>query len=209
MQSIKWRSHLNLKHFVIVVLLTGLVTICLSMLPTLGQTVFQTHSLWCNSAKPISNAPDSDTNGVELGVKFTTRVSGDIIAIRFYRFVPIDSGYTAHLWSNTGDLLGSGITIEGQGPTPGWQTVQLPRPVPVVAGQTYIASYFASKGLYAADAFFFNNGVDNGPLSALRNTDENPNSVYVYTTSGGIFPTQSHNATNYWVDVVLKTPVAQ
>lgn len=205
MSYIQYHHPSNLKRLVRAVLLTGLSTISLSVLPASAQTVTQLHSLWCNSAKPMNNRPDNDTRPVEVGVKFTTRESGKIIGVRFYRLVPIDSGYTVHVWSKTGQLLGSGVAIEGQGPTPGWQTVQIYPPVPVVAGQEYVASYFASTGRYAVDEDF--KGVDNGPLSALRPTVDSPNGVYVYTPTGGVFPNNSFNNSNYWVDVLLQTEV--
>jgi hypothetical protein len=43
------------------------------------------------------------------------------------------------------------------------------------------------------------------PLHALRDGFSGPNGVYTYS-SGGVFPTQSYQATNYWVDVVFDTP---
>ncbi|MBD2436257.1 DUF4082 domain-containing protein [Nostoc sp. FACHB-110] len=207
MPYIKGQHLTHLKHLSSTVLLTGLATVSFSLLPISAQTVTENHSLWCTSAKPMSNVPDSETRPVEVGVKFTTRESGKIVAVRFYRQVPIPSGYQAHVWSEDGRLLGSGVAIEGQGPTPGWQTVQIYPPVSVVAGETYIASYFASTGQYSADLDF--KGIDNGPLSALSPTVDNPNGVYVYTQSGGVFPNNSYNNTNYWVDVILQTVVAQ
>jgi hypothetical protein len=209
MQCTKSPNYFKFMRLVNVFMLSGLATVSFYPQPASADT--KTYSLWCNSTRPITTKPDTETRPVELGVKFSTRVDGKITAIRFYRFVPSDSGYAVHLWSSTGQLLGSGVAIEGQSPTPGWQTVQIYPPVPIVSGQTYIASYYASNGRYAADENFFNNArVDNGPLSALRDGVDGGNSVYVYTTKGasgfaGTFPTESYKATNYWVDVVFKT----
>lgn len=45
-------------------------------------------------------------------------------------------------------------------------------------------------------------GVDSGPLHALANDAGAGNGVYRYGTSS--FPTETFNATNYWVDVVFQ-----
>ena len=41
---------------------------------------------------------------------------------------------------------------------PGWQTAELPNPVPVVKNTTYIASYHSSSGNYAFDPGYFTHG---------------------------------------------------
>ena len=73
----------------------------------------------------------------------------------------------------------------------------------VTAGTTYVASYLAPNGHYAADeGYFANTGVVNSPLTALQNGVDGGNGVYRYGTSGG-FPNSSYQSTNYWVDVVF------
>ncbi len=42
----------------------------------------------------------------------------------------------------------------------------------------------------------------NGPLTALADGAGGGNGVYLYGAGG--FPTQTYNATNYWVDVVFR-----
>jgi len=75
--------------------------------------------------------------------------------------------------------------------------------IPVTAGTDYVASYFAPAGGYAFDEnFFTNGGVDSGPLHAAG-----PNGVFHYGTSE--FPAQTHDAANYWVDVVFATAPAR
>jgi hypothetical protein len=54
-------------------------------------------------------------------------------------------------------------------------------PVSITPGVTYIISYFAPNGNYAADVgFFTNNAVTRGMLTALRSGDDGPNGVYLY-----------------------------
>jgi len=64
-------------------------------------------------------------------------------------------------------------------------------------------SYYAPVGRYSGDnAYFAANGVDNGPLHALRDGQDGLNGVYRYGTGGG-FPNGSWQSSNYWVDVVF------
>jgi hypothetical protein len=196
---------ITLRRIVSVVLLTGLLLTKPHLQSASADT--QTYSLWSSSTEPTTSV-DPDTSPIELGLKFRTDVDGEISAIRFYRGVPIDSGYTVHIWSATGELLGTGVAIEGQQPTPGWQTIQVYPPVAIKARQTYIASYYASKGQYAVDETFFTNAsVDNGPLHALRDGEDGGNGVYIYGEGGG-FPTGTYRASNYWIDVIFKPTTA-
>jgi Domain of unknown function (DUF4082) len=77
----------------------------------------------------------------------------------------------------------------------GWETALFNTPVNVTAGTTYVASYFAPNGHYASTGNFFTTAVDNPPLSAPATT----NGVYKYG-SASAFPTDTYQATNYWVD---------
>ena len=66
----------------------------------------------------------------------------------------------------------------------------------------YIASYYNPAGAYAATSGGLAAAVSNGhSLTALGN-GAGGNGVYSY--SGG-FPTNTFNATNYWVDVIFNT----
>lgn len=180
----------------------------------------QTYSLWSSSPNSISPTipMNLDTQSVELGMKFASNVPGKISAIRFYRTVPINSGYIIHLWDEQGNLLGNGVSIEGQQPTPGWQTIQLYPPVAIEAGKTYIASYYANGGNYPVNENFFqpkddtdavdDTSVSNGPLYALCDRQlvngeyKCRNGLYKYGSSG--FPTETYKSSNYWVDVIFK-----
>ena len=72
----------------------------------------------------------------------------------------------------------------------------------ITAGTTYVASYHTNSGHYSATRSYFGSTVDSGPLHALAGPY---NGVYAYGT--GKFPTNSYLSGNYWVDVVLTTPV--
>ena len=75
-------------------------------------------------------------------------------------------------------------------------------PVAIVANTTYVASYHSASGYFAFTSGYFSSAVSNGPLRALANGEDGTNGVYKYGTSG--FPTNSYNASNYWVDVVFR-----
>jgi hypothetical protein len=68
-----------------------------------------------------------------------------------------------------------------------------------VAGGSYVVSYLAPAGHYAADERAFGSGVPTASLYAYSNR-QGKNGVYRY---GAGFPTRSHQATNYYVDVVF------
>ena len=68
------------------------------------------------------------------------------------------------------------------------------------AGVTYVASYHTSSGHYAATPGGLSSSVTNGALTALAS-----GGVYAYGTST-VFPSNSYNSANYWVDVVFTNP---
>ena len=45
--------------------------------------------------------------------------------------------------------------------------------------------------------------VDSGPLHALRSGEDGGNGVYRYG-GGGVLPTGSWNASNYWIDIAFQ-----
>src|SRR5207302_3339104 len=105
--------------------------------------------------------------------------------------------HTAELWNQAGSLLAS-ATFSNETAS-GWQTVIFANPVAIAANTTYVASYHGN-GNYSADGNFFAGVYTNGPLSAPASHSPGGNGVYSYGTSG--FPSDTYNATNYWVDVL-------
>ncbi len=159
-------------------------------------------TIWASTATPVK-ASDPDTAAVELGVKLRSDVAGFITGIRFYKGTGNTGTHTGSLWSTDGTRLAT-ATFEAETAT-GWQQVRLASPVAVAAGTTYIASYYAPNGRYAADTRAFSGaGVDNGPLHALADGVDGANGVYRYGTGGG-FPQNTFQSANYWVDVVFET----
>jgi hypothetical protein len=166
-------------------------------------------SIWGPGTTP--GTPDSaDSASIEVGVKFTTDTFGTATGIRFYKASANTGTHIGNLWTSNGQLLAS-ATFTGESAS-GWQQVNFAHPVLLFPNTTYVASYFAPKGHYSADANYFytvppmgtssTDPVDSPPLHALRNTNGVTNGVFSYATSS-TFPTSTNDGTNYWVDPVF------
>ncbi|MBS1617009.1 MAG: DUF4082 domain-containing protein, partial [Bacteroidetes bacterium] len=169
------------------------------ILPVAGSA---SASIWDNT---ITGGVPSvvDSGDIELGMKFRSSVPGQIIGVRFYKRVTNIGTHTGTLWSSTGVQLAT-ATFSSETAS-GWQQVNFSSPVNITANTTYVISYHASKGNYAFDSHYFStSGVSNGPLTALQSGVDGNNGVYKYG-SGPIYPDQSYNDANYWVDVVFSS----
>jgi len=150
-------------------------------------------SIWQNAA-PSGAVDANDTSAVNLGLKFQAAASGFITGIRFYKETDNTGTHAGSLWTSTGTLLASGTFTNETGS--GWQELDFASPVAITAGTTYVASYLTSAGHYAVTNSGLASAVTNGPLTALA-----AGGVYAYG-SASAFPTDTYNASNYWVDVV-------
>jgi hypothetical protein len=143
-------------------------------------------------------AANSDFLSVELGTAFTVSQAGNVTGIRFYKGAGNTGTHVGSLWNSAGTRMAQ-VTFTNETAT-GWQTATLATPVALVTGQTYVVSYRAPNGRYSSTAGFFNQTWTSGVFTA---TGPN-NGRYRYGT-GGVMPTSSWNATNYFVDVVYST----
>ena len=157
-------------------------------------------SIWSDAATPAQ--PDAnDSQPIEVGVKFRSDVDGYITGLRFYKGAGNTGTHTGHLWSSTGTQLAEAV-FSGESAS-GWQEVTFASPVPISANTTYVASYHSAAGGYAYTQSYFTSSTDNAPLHALADGTDGPNGVYKYGAIG--FPTDSFQASNYWVDVLFTT----
>jgi hypothetical protein len=157
-------------------------------------------TIWPSNSVPrlVDDGPDSS---VELGVKFRSDVAGFITSIRFYKASANTGTHVGNLWNSAGTRLAT-ATFTNETAS-GWQQVSFATPVAITSNTVYVASYHANNGHYSEDDNYFSaKGVDNSPLHALTNGVSGGNGVYTYGTSSA-FPSQTWNAANYWVDVVL------
>ena len=157
-------------------------------------------SLFSSSATPASTNTN-DLNPVELGVKFQASSAGTVSAVKFYKGTQDTGTHTGTLWSSSGQVLAT-ATFTGESAS-GWQTATFSNPVSLTPGATYTASYHTNAGRYSQTANGFANAVTSGPLTA----PSTGNGVYAYGSSS-LFPTNTYNKTNYWVDVVFNPSAA-
>ncbi|WP_091073367.1 DUF4082 domain-containing protein [Microlunatus sagamiharensis] len=150
-------------------------------------------SLMETTTQPVQS-DGGDSDAVTLGLRFTPTTTGFVKGLRYWRDANNTGTHTGTLYSASGQKLAS-LTFDDSGT--GWQTADFSANVPVVAGTTYVAAYYAPKGHYAADLNYFANPVVNTPLASV-----DPGSVYVY---GDGFPDHSYASSNYYVDVVFDT----
>lgn len=154
------------------------------------QTIF-------GSAVPVK-ADDADTNSVEIGLKFQASVAGRVVGVRFYKGSLNTGVHVGNLWSSAGTLLAQ-ATFTNETAS-GWQQVNFASPVSIAAGTTYVISYFAPHGQYAADANGLASAITNSNLTALAS-----GGVFAYGTTS-TFPIGTFQSTNYWVDVLFASP---
>jgi hypothetical protein len=119
--------------------------------------------------------------------------------MRFYKGPQNTGTHTAELWDGSGNRLAS-ATFTNETAS-GWQTVNFASPVAITAGTTYVASYHSS-GYYSANGNYFAAAYVNGSLTAPASGSSGGNGVYAYGASTS-FPSNTYNASNYWVDVVF------
>nr|WP_245442428.1 DUF4082 domain-containing protein [Rhizobium chutanense] len=161
-----------------------------------------TYSLFSASSTPTQTNLN-DGQQLELGVKFTSNVGGDITGIKFYRSANDNGQNVVDLWSATGTKLATATFTNTT--ASGWQTANFTTPYTIAANTTYVASYHTT-GAYVATGGFFTAAVTSGPLTAPASG----NGLYGYGGSAttGLFPTNTFNSANYYADVVFRPQLA-
>ncbi|WP_157441237.1 DUF4082 domain-containing protein [Actinoplanes awajinensis] len=149
-------------------------------------------TLFANGDAPATVATD-DAQPVSLGVKFSASANGSVVGVRFYKGPGNTGTHTGSLYLATGGAPIATATFADETAT-GWQYVYFATPVPVTAGTTYVASYYAPFGDYAVTSQYFSSDHVNAPLTGPAGD----NGVYAYGSD--TFPSGSYKSTNYWVD---------
>src|SRR5699024_3067200 len=122
--------------------------------------------LFSDTLEPEFAAADS-TESTNLGMKFSSEVTGSVAALQFYRSEQQTKSYGASLWDlKTGDLLST--TIFDASSEAGWQTAALPEPVQLNKGRWYVVSYLATDGQYAYTEDVFPANWSIGDLNARK-----------------------------------------
>ncbi len=164
---------------------------------TITVAAAPTTSLFSPSDVPVI-LTDSDVGFVNLGVSFSSSLSGTIVGIKYYKSVGDGGTHTGSLWSVTGTLLATATFT--QETASGWQTVTFSNPVSISAGTTYVASYH-SNGHYANTSDYFTAPHTNSSLTAPVG-----NGYYTYSADT-LFPSTASSGTNYWVDVIFSPTI--
>jgi Domain of unknown function (DUF4082)/Bacterial Ig domain len=148
------------------------------------------------------SGPDSgEAAPAELGVRFRSELDGYVTGVRFYKTAANTGRHTGTLWSAGGQQLEVGTFADET--LSGWQTLEFPSAVPIKAGQTYVASYFAPHGHYCAEPdFFYYRDHLAWPLVAEVTSVDRGTGNGVRAAGAG-FPAGAADGTNYYVDVVF------
>ena len=158
-------------------------------------------SAWSAGQSPVVSQVSS-TSPTEVGVRFRVEQYGYITGVRFFKG-PLNTGtHKGSLWARDGRLLAS-ATFTNETAS-GWQQVNFSSPVVVWPWTTYVASYFAPVGRYAADpAVFTQTEIVSSPVRLLAAGQSGGNGWTLGTSTGGFPNVPSSQAANYWVDVVF------
>jgi hypothetical protein len=161
-----------------------------SVTPTPTPTPFSV-TIFTNQA-PAANVTG---NSYELGTQFASSQSGNVAALRFWKFSGESGSHTGHLWTDTGTLLASAVfTSESSS---GWQEQALANPVAIVPGVNYRVSYNVNGTLgYTADGL--STPISNPPLTGLSSC----------WSQAGLFPGY-RSTNNYFADVRFQPSASQ
>ena len=172
----------------------SLVLVLLGLAQSLGSSPTTAVGLFPDGTTP-QVATNPDQVPVELGVRFSSTVDGTVTGVRFYKGSRNNGTHVGSLWTGSGTRLGrTTFTDETKS---GWQAATFSTPIRITKGRTYVASYLAPSGHYAADAGGFDSPVSNGPLTAPAG-----GGLYLYGTGG--FPVHQYLNSNYYVDVMFQ-----
>ena len=157
-------------------------------------------SIFPTAAVPTT-VDSGDGSAVNLGMRFSPSVAGEITGVQFYKAAANVGTHVGSLWSSTGSLMGS-VTFTNETAS-GWQTANFASPIPVKANTQYVVSYLAPAGHYSVDSgYFATQGAGIAPLTAPASTSTAPNGIYAYSSTS-TFPSNVSNNSNYWVDPVF------
>jgi hypothetical protein len=150
-------------------------------------------TLWGASA-PAGAKVDTDTASVELGTAFTPTEAGQIVGVRFWKTPENTGTHIGNLWNKDGKRLAT-ATFAAE-TSSGWQNTRFSKPIAVVAGDLYVASYLAPNGRYAA--------TDDAPASSSDSLSvaDGGSGVYAYG-SASAYPAQTWRTSGYTTDVLF------
>jgi len=172
-------------------------------------------TLFPTGTPPLQNVDIDNGGPVELGMKFSSNITGFVKGVRFYNGGQTAGTFTGSLWSYngvTGSVLATATFTSVT--TNDWQQVLFSNPVLIAANTTYIISYRTPQYYSRTTNYFYSPTapVVNGPLTApeqvgATNTLATSNGVLFNPATDSYF-TNGFFGTNYWVDLVFQPNVS-
>ena len=150
-------------------------------------------SIYPATTVPTTPAED-DPHAVELGVRFSVRVPGSVVGIKYYKSWQNRGTHAGSLWTSNGARLAS-ATFNDETRF-GWQKINFAKPVALTPGATYVASYHTDTGYYAQQQWAFSSGATLGNRTITASSG-----LYAYGQGG--FPTEAWHKAAYYVDVLF------
>ena len=186
------RRHTRLTG-VITALLVAMLGLSLQGPAGAAPTTVEHESIW-SGVTPANAEQDVDHESVELGTEFTPTTDGTVLGVKFWKTQGNSGTHVGNLWTADGQHLAT-ATFQNETAT-GWQSVTFSQPVGVEADKTYVVSYLAPEGHYAAVTDY------TGQSSSDSLSIKPSSGVYSYGQVSS-FPTDSWNNSQYFVDVMF------
>lgn len=167
----------------------------------LAHRIEATTSMFFNLTVPPNYSNNGDNGTVNLGVQFTTKVNGTITAVMFFANTTAPRHQICVLYAAVGgaELARATFPNETESSAEKWLTCTFDSPVPVIAGQDYVANVWTNRYEYSSP--WFRGDITSGDL-VIRGSSTNGR----FTNSATpMKPTTLFNA-NYWIDVRFETP---
>lgn len=166
---------------------------------------------------PATSGPGSATvdGGVDLATEFYVTSAGLVATgLRFWRAdTSIIGSIVGRIYivtdaSSGTPLSGTDVAFTLSGT--GWQTATFTAPVALTSGQRYRAVVNFPTNYSATGAYWSSGGgaadIVNGPLTAPTIGNATGGDQGSFVVSGSLaYPTNSFNATNYWIDVNVQS----
>jgi Domain of unknown function (DUF4082)/Bacterial Ig-like domain len=132
---------------------------------------------------------------LELGVKVQVTQAARLEAVRYYRDPGETGTHDAHVWTAQGALVA--VVPFGPETASGWQEQELPAPVQLTPGATYVVSVGLNSRFGMTDMGLADE-ITSGSLRSVAGANG------VYADAAGVFPTLSWRSSNYYVDAVVR-----
>ena len=150
---------------------------------------------------PVSDyRPGPGPFSYELGTKIVTDEPTRLLALRFYKSPGETGTHVGRVWTAGGAQVAQ-VTFANESSS-GWQRQALGSPLDLTPGQTYVVSvglnaYYSKAGSGLAAPLV------SGPLRTVATGNG------VFADRAGLFPSQTWQSTNYFVDAVVGLPTSQ